>query len=138
MIKEYISLLNEKQKVLYEILEYTKSKTFEESEDNVDRIEYYLDNREKMFETLSSIENKIKNIKINDAKNKDVVSIIKKNDEIIKNIVKLDEKNKKTIETILNRLKNNIKSVKDMSKVNNRYLGTYQNIVEGSSFDSFR
>ena len=68
----------------------------------------------------------------------EVKSIIKENDGLIKDIIKLDEKNKKIIDSILNLLKVNIKSVKSMSKVNNSYLGTYQNVINGSLFDSSR
>lgn len=137
-IKEYISLLCEKQKILNDILEYTKSKTFEKSEDETERIEYYLNNRQKMCDDLFIVENKLKNLKIDYTDNMEVKRIIKKNDEIIKNITKIDEENKKIIESILNLLKKNIKSVKSMSKVNNSYLGTYKNTIDGNLFDSSR
>lgn len=137
-IKEYISLLYEKKQILNDILKYTKSKTFEKSEDEAERIEYYLNNRQKLFDKLIIVDNKLKNVKFNDIDNMEVKSIIKENDGLIKDIIKLDEKNKKIIDSILNLLKVNIKSVKSMSKVNNSYLGTYQNAINGSLFDSSR
>lgn len=136
--KQYISLLCEKREILNDILKYTKSKTFEKSEDEAERIEYYLNNRQKLFDKLIILDNKLKNIKFNDIDNMEVKSIIKENDVLIKDIIKLDEKNKKIIDSILNLLKVNIKSVKSMSKVNNSYLGTYQNVINGSLFDSSR
>lgn len=136
--KQYISLLCEKREILNDILKYTKSKTFEKSEDEAERIEYYLNNRQKLFDKLIILDNKLKNIKFNDIDNMEVKSIIKENDGLIKDIIKLDEKNKKIIDSILNLLKVNIKSVKSMSKVNNSYLGTYQNVINGSLFDSSR
>lgn len=136
--KQYISLLCEKREILNDILKYTKSKTFEKSEDEAERIEYYLNNRQKLFDKLIIVDNKLKNIKFNDIDNMEVKSIIKENDGLIKDIIKLDEKNKKIIDSILNLLKVNIKSVKSMSKVNNSYLGTYQNVINGSLFDSSR
>lgn len=136
--KQYISLLYEKREILNDILKYTKSKTFEKSEDEAERIEYYLNNRQKLFDKLIILDNKLKNIKFNDIDNMEVKSIIKENDGLIKDIIKLDEKNKKIIDSILNLLKVNIKSVKSMSKVNNSYLGTYQNVINGSLFDSSR
>lgn len=137
-IKEYISLLYEKKQILNDILKYTKSKTFEKSEDEAERIEYYLNNRQKLFDKLIIVDNKLKSFKFNDIDNMEVKSIIKENDGLIKDIIKLDEKNKKIIDSILNLLKVNIKSVKSMSKVNNSYLGTYQNVINGSLFDSSR
>ena len=137
-IKQYVSLLCEKQKILNDILEYTKSKTFEKSEDEVERIEYYLNNRQKMCDELFIVESKLKNIKMDDTDNMEVKGIIQKNDEIIRDIAKIDQENKETIESILNLLKKNIKSVKSMSKVNNSYLGTYQNTIDGNLFDSYR
>lgn len=136
--KQYISLLCEKREILNDILKYTKSKTFEKSEDEAERIEYYLNNRQKLFDKLIIVDNKLKNVKFNDIDNMEVKSIIKENDGLIKDIIKLDEKNKKIIDSILNLLKVNIKSVKSMSKVNNSYLGTYQNVINGSLFDSSR
>ncbi|MBS5793405.1 MAG: hypothetical protein KIC92_01430 [Clostridiales bacterium] len=136
--KQYISLLCEKREILNDILKYTKSKTFEKSEDEAERIEYYLNNRQKLFDKLIILDNKLKNIKFNDIDNMEVKSIIKENDVLIEDIIKLDEKNKKIIDSILNLLKVNIKSVKSMSKVNNSYLGTYQNVINGSLFDSSR
>ena len=136
--KQYISLLCEKREILNDILKYTKSKTFEKSEDEAERIEYYLNNRQKLFDKLIIVDNKLKNIKFNDIDNMEVKSIIKENDGLIKDIIKLDEKNKKIIDSVLNLLKVNIKSVKSMSKVNNSYLGTYQNAINGSLFDSSR
>lgn len=137
-IKEYISLLYEKKQILNDILKYTKGKTFEKSEDEAERIEYYLNNRQKLFDKLIIVDNKLKSFKFNDIDNMEVKSIIKENDGLIKDIIKLDEKNKKIIDSILNLLKVNIKSVKSMSKVNNSYLGTYQNVINGSLFDSSR
>lgn len=136
--KQYISLLCEKREILNDILKYTKSKTFEKSKDEAERIEYYLNNRQKLFDKLIIVDNKLKNVKFNDIDNMEVKSIIKENDGLIKDIIKLDEKNKKIIDSILNLLKVNIKSVKSMSKVNNSYLGTYQNVINGSLFDSSR
>ncbi len=136
--KQYISLLCKKREILNDILKYTKSKTFEKSEDEAERIEYYLNNRQKLFDKLIIVDNKLKNVKFNDIDNMEVKSIIKENDGLIKDIIKLDEKNKKIIDSILNLLKVNIKSVKSMSKVNNSYLGTYQNVINGSLFDSSR
>lgn len=136
--KQYISLLCEKREILNDILKYTESKTFEKSEDEAERIEYYLNNRQKLFDKLIILDNKLKNIKFNDIDNMEVKSIIKENDVLIEDIIKLDEKNKKIIDSILNLLKVNIKSVKSMSKVNNSYLGTYQNVINGSLFDSSR
>ncbi|MFR4986329.1 MAG: hypothetical protein ACLUCH_02930 [Lachnospirales bacterium] len=136
--KQYISLLCEKREILNDILKYTKSKTFEKSEDEAERIEYYLNNRQKLFDKLIIVDNKLKNVKFNDIDNMEVKSIIKENDGLIKDIIKLDEKNKKIIDSILNLLKVNIKSVRSMSKVNNSYLGTYQNVINGSLFDSSR
>lgn len=135
-IDDYLSLLNEKHQVLTEIYDYTKSKTFKKSEDEIERIEYYLSNRQNMYDKLSIIEKNIKKLNVNNIDNKEVINIINKNDEIINNILKLDEEKKEIMEFILNLLKNNIKSVKSMAKINNSYLGTYENTVGGSLFDS--
>lgn len=135
-IDDYLSLLNEKHQVLTEIYDYTKSKTFKKSEDEIERIEYYLSNRQHMYDKLSIIEKNIKKLNVNNIDNKEVINIINKNDEIINNILKLDEEKKEIMEFILNLLKNNIKSVKSMAKINNSYLGTYENTVGGSLFDS--
>ncbi len=135
-IDDYLSLLNEKHQVLTEIYDYTKSKTFKKSEDEIERIEYYLSNRQNMYDKLSIIEKNIKKLNVNNIDNKEVINIINKNDKIINNILKLDEEKKEIMEFILNLLKNNIKSVKSMAKINNSYLGTYENTVGGSLFDS--
>ena len=138
MLDKYISLLNEKQKILNEIFNYTKNKIFKKSEDEVERIEYYLKKRQEMYDKLLYIENEIKSININNINNKEVDDIIKKNDEIIKNILKLDEEKKEIIDAILNILKKQIKNTKNMSKANNGYLGIYKDTVGGSLFDSSR
>ena len=56
-IDEYINLLKQKQQILNNILEYTKSKTFKKSEDEVERIEYYLKRRQEMFDNLLKLGN---------------------------------------------------------------------------------
>ncbi len=137
-IDEYINLLKQKQQILNNILEYTKSKTFKKSEDEVERIEYYLKRRQEMFDNLLKLENQIKNLNINNTSNKEVNSIVKENNEIIKNILKLDEEKKEIIDSILNIVKKEIKSIKNISRTNNGYLGTYQNTLDGSLFDSSR
>ena len=76
-IDEYINLLKQKQQILNNILEYTKSKTFKKSEDEVERIEYYLKRRQEMFDNLLKLENQIKNLNINNTSNKKVNSIVK-------------------------------------------------------------
>ena len=136
---EYLDLLKQKNTILNEIFEYTKSKTFKKDESEIDRIVYYLNNRGKMYDKLFYIENKINTLKkenFNNILHKEVDDIIKKNDIIINNIIILDREKKEIMESILKLLKDNIKSVKSMSKVNNSYLGTYENIVAGSLFDS--
>lgn len=138
---EYLDLLKQKNTILNEIFEYTKSKTFKKDESEIDRIVYYLNNREKMYDKLFYIENKINTLKkenFNNILHKEVDDIIKKNDIIINNIIILDREKKEIMESILKLLKDNIKSVKSMSKVNNSYLGTYENIIGGSLFDSSR
>ena len=138
---EYLDLLKQKNTILNEIFEYTKSKTFKKDESEIDRIVYYLNNRRKMYDKLFYIENKINTLKkenFNNILHKEVDDIIKKNDIIINNIIILDREKKEIMESILKLLKDNIKSVKSMSKVNNSYLGTYENIVAGSLFDSSR
>ena len=57
---------------------------------------------------------------------------------IINKIIKLDKINKEIIEDISNLLKKEIKSVKELSKFNKSYLGTFENTVEGNLFDSSR
>ena len=140
-METYLDLLKQKNTILNEIFEYTKSKTFKKDESEIDRIVYYLNNRGKMYDKLFYIENKINTLKkenFNNILHKEVDDIIKKNDIIINNIIILDREKKEIMESILKLLKNNIKSVKSMSKVNNSYLGTYENIVGGSLFDSSR
>lgn len=140
-METYLDLLKQKNTILNEIFEYTKSKTFKKDESEIDRIVYYLNNRGKMYDKLFYIENKINTLKkenFNNILHKEVDDIIKKNDIIINNIIILDREKKKIMESILKLLKDNIKSVKSMSKVNNSYLGTYENIVAGSLFDSSR
>ena len=140
-METYLDLLKQKNTILNEIFEYTKSKTFKKDESEIDRIVYYLNNRGKMYDKLFYIENKINTLKkenFNNILHKEVDDIIKKNDIIINNIIILDREKKEIIESILKLLKDNIKSVKSMSKVNNSYLGTYENIVGGSLFDSSR
>ena len=140
-METYLDLLKQKNTILNEIFEYTKSKTFKKDESEIDRIVYYLNNRGKMYDKLFYIENKINILKkenFNNILHKEVDDIIKKNDIIINNIIILDREKKEIMESILKLLKNNIKSVKSMSKVNNSYLGTYENIVGGSLFDSSR
>ncbi len=140
-METYLDLLKQKNTILNEIFEYTKSKTFKKDESEIDRIVYYLNNREKMYDKLFYIENKINTLKkenFNNILHKEVDDIIKKNDIIINNIIILDREKKEIMESILKLLKDNIKSVKSMSKVNNSYLGTYENIVAGSLFDSSR
>lgn len=137
-IEECVSLLKQKQQVLNNIFKYTKSKTFKKSEDEVERIEYYLRRRQEMFDELLNLEKYIKNINVNNTNNKEVSSIIKENNEIIKNILKLDEEKKEIINTIFNKVKKEIKSIKNISRTNNGYLGTYQNTLGGSLFDSSR
>ena len=138
---KYLDLLKQKNIILNEIFEYTKSKTFKKDESEIDRIVYYLNNRGKMYDKLFYIENKINTLKkenFNNILHKEVDDIIKKNDIIINNIIILDREKKAIRESILKLLKDNIKSVKSMSKGNNSYLGTYENIVAGSLFDSSR
>ena len=140
-METYLDLLKQKNTILNEIFEYTKSKTFKKDESEIDRIVYYLNNREKMYDKLFYIENKINTLKkenFNNILHKEVDDIIKKNDIIINNIIILDREKKEIMESILKLLKDNIKSVKSMSKVNNSYLGTYENIIGGSLFDSSR
>lgn len=138
MVGEYILLLNEKQKLLNEIFYYTKSKNFKKSEDEADRIEYYLEERQVMYDKLLYVENKIKSMNINNINNKEVDNIIKKNDEIIKDILRLDEEKKEVISAILSILKKEIRNTKNISKANNGYLGTYQDTISGNLFDSSR
>lgn len=138
MVDKYILLLNEKQKLLNEIFYYTKSKNFKKSEDEANRIEYYLEERQVMYDKLLYVENKIKSMNTNNINNKEVDNIIKKNDEIIKDILRLDEEKKEVISAILSILKKEIRNTKNISKANNGYLGTYQDTVGGNLFDSSR
>ena len=137
----YLDLLKQKNVILTEIFKYTKSKTFKKDESEIDRIVYYLENREEMYDKLFYVENKIKLLKnenFNNILHKEVDDIIKKNDIIINSIIILDKEKKEIIESILELLKDNIKSVKSMSKVNNKYLGAYENVIGGNFFDSSR
>ncbi|WP_250278532.1 hypothetical protein [[Clostridium] colinum] len=136
----YIELLKQKQEVLNNIYKYTQGKLFEVSEDEVDRIIYYLDNRQKMFDKLNSIQDDINKIKLqfNNINNMEVNNIIKTNDLIIKEITKLDKEKNKIMESIFNLLKKEIKNLKNISKVNNSYLGIYENTIKGNLFDSSR
>lgn len=139
-INEYINLLNKKNSILKDLLKYTKGKEFKISEDEVDRIVYYLDNRQKMYDSLNIVQSKI-NLKkeyFNNIKNKEVENIIKENDSIINEIFKLDKEKIEIMESILSNIKKEIKSIKSSLKVNNSYLGTYQNVIGSSFFDSSR
>lgn len=141
---KYLELLTEKNVILKDIFNYTKSKYFKVSEDEVDKIYCYIEDRDKLFSKLYDIEDKIKifiqnkDIENNNIEDKDIESIINENNLIINEIVKLDKTNKEIIEAISNLLKKEIKSVKELSKFNKSYLGTFENTVEGNLFDSSR
>ena len=62
-METYLDLLKQKNTILNEIFEYTKSKTFKKDESEIDRIVYYLNNRGKMYDKLFYIENKINTLK---------------------------------------------------------------------------
>lgn len=141
---EYLKLLIKKNSILKDIFNYTKSKEFKVSEDEVDEIYCYIEDRDKLFSKLYDIEDKIKifiqneDIKDNNIEDKEIESIINENNLIINKIIKLDKINKEIIEAISNLLKKEIKSVKELSKFNKSYLGTFENTVEGNLFDSSR
>lgn len=138
---EYLNLLTKKNSLLKKIFAYTQSKIFKISEEEVERIEYYLTNREKMFDNLYDIDNKIKMLASNNKNyinNDDYNKIIKENNLIIKDIIKLDEEKNLIMESIFKLLKKELNSVKSLSKVNKSYFGIYENTVGGNLFDSSR
>ncbi len=141
---KYLELLTEKNVILKDIFNYTKSRDFKVSEDEVDKIYCYIKDRDKLFSKLYDIEDKIKifiqneDIKDSNIEDKEIENIINENNLIINEIVKLDKINKEIIEAISNLLKKEIKSVKELSKFNKSYLGTFENTVEGNLFDSSR
>ncbi|WP_317367063.1 hypothetical protein [uncultured Tyzzerella sp.] len=136
---EYLKLLIEKNSILKDILNYTKNKEFKISEDEVDKIYTYIEDRDKLFNKLYNIENKIKDFIQNyNIENNDIKNIIDENNFIINEVIKFDKINKEIIDAISNLLKRKIKSVNELSKFNKSYLGTYENTVEGNLFDSSR
>lgn len=139
MSDEYLKLLKQKNETLKEIYDYTKSKEFKVSEEQVERVVYYLNNREKMFNKLTDIQQKIETLHIGLEKSTDEhKSLISKNDDIIKKILELDKEKEKVINNLYKFLKENIKSIKSTNKVNSGYLGVYSDVEPSNFFDSSR
>ncbi len=139
MSDEYLKLLKQKNETLKEIYDYTKSKEFKVSEEQVERVVYYLNNREKMFNKLTDIQQKIETLHIGLEKSTDEhKSLISKNDDIIKKILELDKEKEKVINNLYKFLKENIKSIKSTNKVNSGYLGVYSDVESSNFFDSSR
>lgn len=141
--ENYINYLTKKNEKLCEILEYTKSKSFQPNEKEVEHIKLYLRKRERLFTELNKI---IEDIKDFEAKNdlsstisnSEINYINEKNNKIIKQIIELDNNNKVIFEEIFSLIKTNIKNTKETAKINQKYSGVYDSAFIGVNFDSSR
>lgn len=134
----YIQKLKEKNHLLIEICNYTVSKNFQITEDEMQHIHNYLLKREEQISLLSNIQKDIEKLNINKEQknNPEIINIIAQNDELIKKIVKCDKINFQKFSRINDLIKDNIKSVKNIGKANKSYYGMYNSELLGSSFDS--
>ena len=134
----YIKKLKEKNDILTEICNYTASKDFQITEDEMQHIHNYLLKREEQISILTNIQQDIRKLNIpKDQKNNpEIINIVAKNDELIKKIVKCDKINFQKFSLINDLIKDNIKSIKNIGKANKSYYGMYDSQLLGSSFDS--
>lgn len=141
-MNDIIDLLNKRKKLFYDMLEYTKSKVFKNSEDDVERFEPYLDKRQKMFDEIKALDFKINVIKKELAAssvqhNRDVEKVEAETKDIIRLIIAEDKKNKAIMTELMEHIRQNLKNTKDIQKVNDGYNSVYSAFDNvGSYFDS--
>lgn len=134
----YIQKLKEKNNILTEICNYTTSKNFQITEDEMQHIHNYLLKREEQIFILSNIQKDIEKLNIckEQKHNTEIINIIAKNDELIQKIIKCDKINFQKFSRINDLIKDNIKSIKNIGKANKSYYSMYDSQLLGSSFDS--
>lgn len=134
----YIQKLKEKNNLLTQICDYTASKNFQITEDEMQHIHNYLLKREEQIFLLSKIQEDIQKLNITKEQknNPEIINIVAENDELIKKIIKCDKINFEKFSRINDLIKDNIKSIKNIGKANKSYYGMYDSQLLGSSFDS--
>jgi hypothetical protein len=128
-------LLNDKHKKLEQFLEFMSHISFEESEEEVDKITKYIEDKQRYIDDLLKIEDKIKDCPGYSRSNKDVSLLIDSNNVLINDIIALDKKNLRVMNNIHEELKKNLKS----TKVKKRFNTIYNNFTfasSGSRFDT--
>lgn len=141
ILKNYSEYLNKQGEKLSEILEYSKSKNFQKTEQEVEHIRLYLRKRERLFSELNEITKSIKQIESSENLTntpKEIQDIISKNKQIITQIINIDNVNKKIFEEIYSIVKESIKSTKETAKISIKYSGVYDSSFMGTNFDSSR
>ncbi len=133
-MSELLSLLNQKNKILQEFLDYISRHSFDETEEEIPNILSYVEQKQKYIDRLSGLETKIK--ALNNGGYKDVKAIENKNNELIKDIISLDKINLKTMNNLKEKLRSNLKNTKIQKKYNVSYGGYASMDIRGSRFDS--
>lgn len=133
---ELYELLKIKKQMLEDFLEYMSHKSFEENEEEVEKILTYVDEKQVYIDKLLALENKIKAFTKDDTSSiyKEVKAVEAENDSLIRDIIGLDKINLNTMNNLQEKLKLNMKS----AKVQKKYSASYSNYamdVRGSVFD---
>lgn len=134
-MSELCVLLNQKNKILQDFLNYISCQKFREDEEEIPKILAYVDTKQVYIDKLSDLEKKIKALPEDNSDYKEVKAIEKDNDSLIYSIIGLDKINIKTMNNLKEKLKLNMKG----TKIQQKYTVSYSNYsmdIRGSMFDS--
>ncbi|MFI3230569.1 MAG: hypothetical protein R3Y29_03330 [bacterium] len=142
-LEVYKSKLQDKNQKLNIILEYTSSKDFKITTDEMQHIKNYSNKKTKLCKQIVAIDKELKALEsleeiqeLEDQIELDQISlIINKNNAIIGKIIQVDDKNSAKMQQINDIIKANMKQLKASTKVTKTYNSTYDTFYGGNCFN---
>ncbi len=139
----YKSKLHDKNEKLNIILEYTSSKDFKITTDEMQHIKNYSNKKTRLCKQLVELDKELKALEeleeiqeLEDESELDQISdIINKNNAIIGKIIQADDKNSAKIQQINDIIKANMKQLKASTKITKTYNSAYDTFYGGNCFN---
>lgn len=132
----YKSKLQDKNEKLKVILEYTSSKDFKITTDEMQHLENYSIKKTKLCKQIVELDNDLKDLEFDGLTDlEDISKIINQNNSIIKQIIQVDKVNNKKFDQINDIIKANMKQLKASAKLTKTYNSVYDNFYGGNCFN---
>ncbi len=139
----YKSKLQDKNEKLNIILEYTSSKDFKVTTDEMQHIKNYSNKKTRLCKQIVELDKELKSLEeleeIKELENEkelnQISDIINKNNIIIGKIIQFDDKNNAKIQKINDIIKSNMKQLKASSKATKTYNSAYDTFYGGNCFN---